>query len=76
MADVLLENTNVFEPKKEYSVAELRKKFEDREQALRKEYAENAASYTRIKSAYDVYAHAEDKASFDYDEKSLTAYKN
>ena len=30
MADVLLENTNVFEPKKEYSVAELRKKFEDR----------------------------------------------
>lgn len=76
MADVLLENTNVFEPKKGYSVAELRKKFEDREQALRKEYTENAASYTRIKSAYDNYALAEDKASFDYDEKSLTAYKN
>ena len=34
MADILLENTNVFAPKEGYSADELRKKFEQNQNAL------------------------------------------
>ena len=41
MADILLENTNVFAPKEGYSADELRKKFEQNQNALRQQYEEN-----------------------------------
>lgn len=41
MADILLENTNVFALKEGYSADELRKKFEQNQNALRQQYEEN-----------------------------------
>ena len=41
MADILLENTNVFAPKEGDSADELRKKFEQNQNALRQQYEEN-----------------------------------
>lgn len=45
MADVLLENTNVFAPKKGYSAEELRESFEKKQKELRLQYEENIKNH-------------------------------
>lgn len=75
MADVLLENTNVFELKPEYSVAALRKKFGTEQSELKNGYNVNVAEKHRIQGAYEDMS-ADKEAMFDYDEKDLLLYKD
>ncbi len=75
MADILLENTNVFELKPEYSVAELRKKFEQEQNSFKNDYNENVAEKRRLKEAYENFA-SDNEAAFDYNENDLLNHKN
>lgn len=75
MADILLENTNVFELKPEYSVAELRKKFEQEQNSFKNDYNENVADKRRLKEAFEDFSTNKD-SPFDYDETDLLAQKN
>ncbi len=75
MADVLLENTNVFELKPEYQVEALRKRFGAEQNALKGNYNSNVVEKHRIQGAYEDFVSDKD-ATFDYDQSSLLAYKD
>ena len=53
MANVLLENTNVFELKPEYQVEALRKRFGAEQNALKGSYNSNVVEKHRIQGAYE-----------------------
>ena len=65
MADVLLENTNVFEPKKEFGVEELRKKFEQEQAELKSEYNNVVLEKHNLQTAYADLS-AENEQFFNY----------
>ena len=75
MANVLLENTNVFELKPEYQVEALRKRFGAEQNALKGSYNSNVVEKHRIQGAYEDFVSDKD-ATFDYDQLSLLYYKD
>lgn len=75
MANVLLENTNVFELKPEYQVEALRKRFGAEQNALKGSYNSNVVEKHRIQGAYEDFVSDKD-ATFDYDQLSLLSYKD
>ena len=75
MADVLLENTNVFEPKKEFGVEELRKKFEQEQAELKSEYNNVVLEKHNLQTA-NADLSAENEQFFNYTEEDLRRQKD
>lgn len=75
MADVLLENTNVFEPKKEFGVEELRKKFEQEQAEFKSEYNNVVLEKHNLQTAYADLS-AENEQFFNYTEEDLRRQKD
>ena len=71
MAEVLFENTQVFEPKEGFSTEDLRKKFAAQEQSLQKEYAVYTGNYVNLKKLHDNLANSSAESSLDYTDKEL-----
>ena len=69
MAEVLFENTQVFEPKEGFSTEDLRKKFAAQEQSLQKEYAVYTGNYVNLKKLHDNLANSSAESSLDYTDK-------